>query len=81
VEQHIQLQYQIIQLNQPILLAQQNLLVDQEVVVQKVEEEDQQDQLQMESMELVEMVHREALLEAVQREGVVAEVPIQEAME
>jgi hypothetical protein len=56
-------------------------LADQEVVVQKVVEEDQQEQLQMESMELVEAVQREALLEAVQREGVEAEVPIQVEMD
>jgi hypothetical protein len=56
-------------------------LADQEVVVQKVVEEDQQEQLQMESMELVEAVQREALLEAVQREGVEVEVPIQVEMD
>jgi hypothetical protein len=35
----------------------------------------------MESMELVEAVQREALLEAVQREGVEVEVPIQAEMD
>jgi uncharacterized protein GlcG (DUF336 family) len=45
-------------------------LVDQVVVVQKAVEEDQQDQQRMVLTVQVEMVQREALLEAVQREDV-----------
>ncbi len=49
--------------------------------MQKVEEEDQQGQLQMEAMELVEMVHREVLLEAVRLEDAVEEAQIQAEMD